>query len=159
MIFRTIIALFVAAAVIAGQGAAAQEANSLSVVFADGTETSLTLDDLDAMDQVSFATNTIWTNAANRFSGVPLRVLLEKLGAEATALRMVALNDYWVEMPVADLEADVPIIATRMNGAPMSVRDKGPYWVMFPFDDHPDYRTETNFSRSIWQLHRIRLVK
>ena len=71
---------------------------------------------------------------------------------------MVALNDYKVVMPLSDVESDVPIIATRMNGAPMSVRDKGPYWIVFPYDQDARYQTETIYSYSIWQLNRLNVV-
>ena len=41
------------------------------------------------------------------------------------------------------------------NGEPMSIRDKGPLWIIYPFDDNPDYQTEVIYSRSIWQLDQI----
>ena len=72
---------------------------------------------------------------------------------------LVALNDYVVTVPVAELEEDYPIVATRMDGKTMSVRDKGPYWVVFPYDLDSKYRTETVFSRSIWQLNRLRVAE
>ena len=37
----------------------------------------------------------------------------------------------------------------------MTLRDKGPLWVIYPFDDDPRYRSETVYFRSIWQLNRI----
>ena len=37
----------------------------------------------------------------------------------------------------------------------MSRRDKGPLWVIYPYHDNIDYRSETIYSRSIWQLDRI----
>ena len=40
-------------------------------------------------------------------------------------------------------------------GAPMSVRDKGPLWIVYPYDQNTDYQSEVVFSRSIWQLNRI----
>ena len=42
-----------------------------------------------------------------------------------------------------------------MDGAEMSSRQKGPLWILFPFDDRPEYRTEQAYSWSIWQLARI----
>ena len=40
----------------------------------------------------------------------------------------------------------------------MSIRDKGPLWVVYPYDSSADYRTEVIYSRSIWQLDRIEVV-
>ncbi|OZA14153.1 MAG: hypothetical protein B7Y02_04980, partial [Rhodobacterales bacterium 17-64-5] len=54
-------------------------------------------------------------------------------------------------------EADllVPILAYEMDGAPMNVRDKGPIWVIYPYDDDSAWRTGTTYARSVWQLDRI----
>lgn len=136
----------------------ANEGHALKVVMSDGEEQSLFLDQLDAMEQVEFSTTTIWTDDEVHFSGVAVTHLLEVLGADGATLRISALNDYSVEMPVADLEDDAPIIATRMQGQTMSVRDKGPYWIMYPFDRDPEYRTEANYARSVWQLQMLTLL-
>ncbi len=65
------------------------------------------------------------------------------------------MNGYSVSMS-ADLVADgAAMIAFERNGALMSVRDKGPFWLVFPFDDDARYLTESMMSRSIWQLSRI----
>ena len=113
---------------------------------------------LDALGQVEFTTTTIWTDGQTRFSGVPLKALLTQLNVNGSSVEMVALNDYAVTMPLDELEDGVPIVATRMNGETMSVRDKGPYWVVFPYDSDPKYSTETNYSRSIWQLNRLKVL-
>lgn len=116
------------------------------------------LQDLDAMDQVTFSTSTIWTDDKVTFSGVPLKALLTESNTDGTSIEMVALNDYKVTMPLAELENDAPIIATRMDGETMSVRDKGPYWVVFPYDQDPKYRAETIYTFSIWQLKHLKVV-
>lgn len=137
----------------------AQEGYALTVVNTDGDEHELSLDMLDAMEQVEFSTTTIWTEGVVRFSGVPVMHLLESLKAEGTTLRMSALNDYAVEMPTAELENDAPIIATRMNGQTMPVREKGPYWVVYPFDSSAEYRTEGKYAQSIWQLKTLAVME
>ncbi len=119
---------------------------------------TLSLEALDTLEQAAFTTTTIWTDGETRFSGVPLKALLAHLGAQGRSVEMVALNDYAVTMPIAELEDGAPIVATRMNGETMSVRDKGPYWVVFPYDSNPKYSTETTYSRSIWQLNRLKVI-
>jgi hypothetical protein len=47
------------------------------------------------------------------------------------------------------------ILAYRMNGAELSVRDKGPLWIMFPFDDKPELKSELIYSQSVWQLRKM----
>jgi len=119
---------------------------------------TLSLAALDALEQVTFTTTTIWTDGAVTFSGVPLKSVLAQVNGNATAVEMIALNDYKVAMPLAQIEDSAPIIATRMNGETMSVRDKGPYWVVFPYDLDPKYQTETIYAYSIWQLNRLKVV-
>ncbi|MEC8574513.1 MAG: oxidoreductase, partial [Pseudomonadota bacterium] len=41
----------------------------------------------------------------------------------------------------------------------MSLRDKGPLWIVYPFDSDPAYQTEAIYSRSIWQLEEITVTK
>jgi hypothetical protein len=141
-----------------GSPAAAQEGLDLQLSGAIDA-VNLSLDDLDAMEQVTLETSTIWTDGVNTFSGVSLKALLEAHNADGTSVEMIALNDYSVSMPIAELEDDAPIIATRMDGDTMSVRDKGPYWVVFPYDSATEYQSEIVYSRSIWQLNRLMVIK
>ena len=119
---------------------------------------TLELNALDELPQVEFTTSTIWTDGPVTFSGVPLKALLGDLARGGSTVEMVALNDYKVTMPLDQLEDEVPIVATRMNGEPMSVRDKGPYWVVFPYDTDTKYQSEIVYAWSIWQLNRLKIV-
>jgi hypothetical protein len=58
-------------------------------------------------------------------------------------------------MPLADAMVDGPLLAFLMNGEPMSVRDKGPVWLVYPYDADAAFRTEQIYAWSIWQLDRI----
>ena len=39
----------------------------------------------------------------------------------------------------------------------MSVRDKGPLILIYPFDSHPSLRAQMHFNRSIWQVNGLSL--
>jgi hypothetical protein len=110
---------------------------------------------LEAFEAVTVETTTIWTDGVQSFVGVELDDLLAAIGAEGVTLRAIAHNDYAVDIPVDDAVDGGPIIAYLRNGAAMSLRDKGPLWVIYPFDSAPEYQTEQIYSRSIWQLDRI----
>lgn len=60
---------------------------------------------------------------------------------------------------MVEIEADAQghglILAYLLDGQPMSVRDKGPLWLVYPYDASPAFRSEVIYSRSIWQLDRI----
>ncbi len=113
---------------------------------------------LRQLDPVTFTTTTIWTEGAQTFTGVPLKTLLESLGVKSGTLRALAANDYSVDIPVADALKDGPIVAYERNGKAMPLRDKGPLWIVYPFDESAGFRTEVVYSRSIWQLDRFEVV-
>ncbi|MGO4916869.1 oxidoreductase [Pseudogemmobacter sp. W21_MBD1_M6] len=114
---------------------------------------------LEAMPPVTFQTTTIWTEGLQTFTGVPLKTLIDTLGVQTGTLRATAVNDYTVEIPVDTAIEGGPIIAYVRNDAAMSLRDKGPLWIIYPYDGNPDYQSEVVYSRSIWQLDRIEVVK
>ncbi|WP_227751672.1 molybdopterin-dependent oxidoreductase [Tabrizicola oligotrophica] len=113
---------------------------------------------LASLGPVEIRTSTIWTEGVHSFTGIPLKALTDALGVVGGTLRMSAINDYMVEVPVSDAIDEGPILAYEMDGKPMSVRDKGPLWLIYPFDSNSDYRSEVYYSRSIWQLDRIEAV-
>ena len=110
---------------------------------------------LAAMPMVEFTTTTTWTDGPQVFTGVSLHHLLDTLGVDDGTLRAFAVNDYAVDIPVSDAVDGGPIVAYLRNGEPMSIRDKGPLWIVYPYDARREYRTEVIYSRSIWQLERI----
>jgi len=135
-----------------GHAAAAQ---LLVIKTADGQEVSLTREQLEAMPRTTFDTTTIWTEGAKNFSGVSLKAMLAQMGVTEGTLKAVAENEYSVDIPLADLDDHAPIVADLIDGQPFSRREKGPLWIVFPYDSDARYRTEENFARSIWQLVRI----
>jgi hypothetical protein len=110
---------------------------------------------LEAMEPVEVTTNTMWTDGPQVFTGVLLLDLLALLGVTEGTLRATAINDYAVDIPVSDAVEGGPIVAYLLNGQPMSVRDKGPLWIVYPYDSKREYQSEVIYSRSIWQLDRM----
>ncbi|GCL65012.1 molybdopterin-dependent oxidoreductase [Pseudaquabacterium pictum] len=110
---------------------------------------------LEALPQHSFTTSTPWFKEPKRFSGPLLRDVLAAAGAKGTALRAVALNDYKVEIPVEDALRHKVLLATRLDGQPMPVREKGPLFIIYPYDESADLRSERYYSRSAWQLRTL----
>ncbi|TCL08099.1 hypothetical protein BXY66_0132 [Shimia isoporae] len=129
----------------------------ISAKNADGTAT-FDIESLRALPAQTVSTTTIWTEGVHVFTGVPLALLLDKLGSSGSTLRASAINDYTVEIPVADLAPQAPILAYEMDGAPMHRRDKGPLWIIYPYDSSPDYQTSIVYSHSVWQLDRLEIV-
>ncbi|WP_088280295.1 molybdopterin-dependent oxidoreductase [Ideonella sp. A 288] len=113
---------------------------------------------LEHMPQASYTTRTPWYVGPRRFTGPLLRDVLQAVGAQGRQLRATALNDYHVEIPVEDARRWDVIVARLLDGKPMTVRDKGPLFVMYPFDEHGALRSPLYFSRCTWQLTSIEVM-
>jgi hypothetical protein len=98
---------------------------------------------------------TPWTKGMVAFEGPLGAALLDAVGAKGTTLKVVALNDYAAEIPVEDFRKWPVILATTKDGAEMPVRDKGPIFVIYPFDQDPGLYNERYFNRSVWQVKSI----
>lgn len=62
-----------------------------------------------------------------------------------------ATNDYVVTARIEDFQQGGALLAFRRNGARMTNRNKGPYWLVW----NSDFRTEQVYSKSVWQLDQI----
>lgn len=113
------------------------------------------LEMLQNLPATTIRTTTIWTTGQQTFVGVSLDAFLKAIDAKGSQLRATAINDYAVVIPVTDAAPGGPIIAYLLDGKEMSVRNKGPLWIVYPYDSSSDFRTEVIYSRSIWQLDRI----
>ena len=114
---------------------------------------------LDALESRTGTMETPWTTGKTTFSGPFLRAVLEAAGADGKTLRVKALNDYYAEVPIEDAKALDTILATRKDGEIMSVRDKGPLFLIYPFDKDQSLYNEKYFSRSVWQIGEIEVNK
>lgn len=123
----------------------------------EGAARTITIDEMRGQELVQISTTTPWTEGIQEFVGIPVSSLLD--GVSGTfELTLTAINDYTVTIPSSGIDPMVPVIAFERNGEAMSVRDKGPFWLIYPFDDTPEFRTESMLSRSIWQLSKIEIV-
>jgi hypothetical protein len=113
---------------------------------------------LEALPQHDVVTRTPWTGGEPVvFRGPLARDVLAAAGATGSVLIAIALNDYRSTLPVADLAADDVIIATRRGGETMSVRDKGPLWIIYPLTEKPALDTLETHAKMAWQLKEIQV--
>jgi len=146
-------AIFVAALFALPTMGAAQTILSVSTPEKSAT---YTLEELLALPQITVVTKNDYVDTAATFQGPRLRAVLEPLnvGPDAT-LKMVALNDFSSNVPAVDAFGYDVILAVLRDGEPMSVRDKGPIWVIYPMDDHPELQDDSFNGRLVWQLKSI----
>lgn len=109
---------------------------------------------LEALPQHSFTTRTPWYDRPVKFTGPRLADVLAAVKARGQTIHASAINDYTIRIPVADTAEDV-IVARLLDDKPMAVREKGPLFVVYPFDSKAELRSSVYYERSIWQLKRM----
>jgi len=110
---------------------------------------------LEALGMSGFETNTPWYNGPVRFEGVRMDRLMQAVGATGDKVVAYALNDYSTEIPMSDFSRYNVLLALKRNGEYMPVRDKGPLFIVYPYDSNPELRHQRFYSRSAWQVARL----
>ena len=118
---------------------------------------ALTYADIRAKFATSrFSTSLPWLKEQNEFSGFKVSELLQYLKLDkVTSVTFSALNDYRSTTSIEDIIQYEPIIAYKINGKTLKIRDKGPYWLVFNLDKHPQISTDQYFDKMVWQINRI----
>lgn len=121
------------------------------------TQTTVTLTKamMDALPKTSITTSTAWT-PKEKFTGTSFKDILTEVGITGKIVRVHALNDYWVDIPMSDIDKYNIILASKRNDTPLKVRDFGPYFVIYPLDEHYEELNKPIFySRFVWQVEHI----
>lgn len=112
---------------------------------------------LEKLGTVSFQTTSPWYNGRTTFTGIPLQKLMEYVGAKGKVVKVTALNDYTTVIPLGDFKKYNAILALKINGEYMRIRDKGPLFVVYPYDSLPELNNQIYYSRSAWQVSRMNI--
>ena len=113
---------------------------------------------LERLPQSSFVTHTPWYAQARKFTGPLLRDVLAAAGGQGGTVRAVALNDYRVDIPYEDAQRFDVLVARLLDDKPMAVRDKGPLFIIYPFDQDSSLRNALYYTRCAWQLKGIEVL-
>ena len=114
--------------------------------------------DLRELERLGLSKLTTWTPFTEgevEFEGVLARRLMEAVGARGSEVEVRALNDYEEVIPLDDFRKYDVLLAIRMNGQLMRVRDKGPIWIVYPWSDHPELDDFATREKSVWQLNAL----
>jgi hypothetical protein len=116
---------------------------------------ALDLSTIEDMGLVRYTVHDPWLDDDLEFTGVLVTDLLRVAGAapDATSLRITALDDYMVEIPIADAVRWPIMLATQTDGAPMAIEDKGPTRIVYPAN--PEIDTLKTKDLWIWQITTI----
>jgi hypothetical protein len=110
---------------------------------------------LEALGMRSFRTKTPWYSEPVVFEGIPMRTLLREVGASGTRVTATALNDYTTDIPLADFDQFNVLLALKRDGNYMPVRDKGPLFIVYPYDTDARLQSQTYYGRSAWQVCKL----
>jgi hypothetical protein len=110
---------------------------------------------LKALPRIRLDTTTAVTDGVRKFDGFLMRDLLKLVGAEGATVSASALNDYVIEFAAEEFERFDVLVAYEMDGEPLLPSDKGPLWIVYPRDQHPELQDIRYDYRWVWQLRRL----
>jgi hypothetical protein len=113
---------------------------------------------LEALGISTFTTATPWYDHPVTFEGVRMAKVMEAVRGTGDTIICTALNDYETRIPISDFTTFDVLLAMKRDGEYMPVRDKGPLFIVYPFDSDPVLRNQRYYGRSAWQLSRIAVV-
>ena len=118
---------------------------------------SLPIEFFKKLPQHSFVTKTPWYKKPVQFTGPLLRDVLAAAKVKGRVIHAVALDDYQVSIPFSDAAQFDVILAHTMDGEALTPKNKGPLFVVYPYDSKPELQAVRFYERSIWQLKALRL--
>jgi hypothetical protein len=113
---------------------------------------------LERMPQHSILTETPWYGAGAPIQRPAAARRAEDRRAPGSLPAPRGPERLPVEMPFDDAQRYDVVLARQLDGKAMSVREKGPLFVMYPFDSQPQLRNAVYFGRCVWQLRSIELA-
>lgn len=131
----------------------------LVIVTRDGARTVYTPASLEGFPTYQIETTTPWREVPAVFAGVLLSdVLMHHDMLSDAPIRVTAENDFSTVFDAGALNAAPILIATRVNGAPLSRRARGP--IQFVIQDEV-YRAKDSLTEShlVWMAARIETVR
>jgi len=114
---------------------------------------------LESLGMETITTTTPWHKGSVTFEGVPMAKVMELVGAKGKTVKALALNDYVTQIPMEDFAKFGVILALKRDGEYMPVRDKGPLFIVYPYDSRPELKSQTYYGRSAWQLKRLEITE
>lgn len=93
--------------------------------------------------------------AVQDVAGPLVRDVLAAAGVTGTKITARALDGYELDIPMEDVQNFDVLAATEVDGKPLSVRDRGPAWIVYPTVDHPELKDALYEARSVWQIKEL----
>lgn len=104
---------------------------------------------IESVGVVDYTVDDPFENRAITYRGVLMSDLLDvwQVSEDATSLHVVALNDYAVDVPIADLRQYPVVFALQADGEYMPIAEKGPAMLVYPYND---FEFDRNIYNDYW---------
>jgi hypothetical protein len=111
---------------------------------------------IEAAGLVEYSVNDPFFDRSVSYRGPLMSELLDlwQVSPDATTLRLTALNDYNIEIPISLLREFPILFAVQADGEYMSIAERGPAMIVFPYDDYQFEQPATD-AYWIWQIKSI----
>lgn len=111
----------------------------------------------ETVGMIRYTSKNRWHDKPLTYEGVLGSQLLQIIGVPKNSkfLLLRALNDYAVRIPVSDFSRWPLMFALKLDGKYMTVREKGPIWVVYPNHMYPELGRVPHVAKWIWQLKSI----
>jgi hypothetical protein len=112
---------------------------------------------IKSLPQHSFVAQTPWYKKPVKFTGPLLRDVLAAAKVRGETINAVAIDDYRTKIPFSDSVLYHMVLAHQIDGETLTPKNKGPLFVVYPYDSKPELQSVRFYERSIWQLKSLRL--
>ncbi|MCG7488472.1 hypothetical protein MHN79_03115 [Vibrio sp. Of14-4] len=107
------------------------------------------------LEQGTITTHNHVVAKALEYKGPKLSALLDYVGAKGSSLKVVAWDDYVATILIADIRKYGVLLATHEDGIKMTIDGKGPFFIVFPFVEHPELDKDLYYALSVWQVRDL----
>ena len=122
-----------------------------------GNELQFDMSTLESLGLVKYDVDDPFVKRNIIYTGVLISQILKVSGAaeDAEILTLIALDDYSVDMKVADAVKWPFMVATQADGEYMPIDKNGPLLTIIPYNDFPELDHLTYDSVWVWSLYKI----
>lgn len=133
------------------------QSSELIIELPNGEHKQVTYRELVSMQSTTVTTHLPWLSGETTFTGVSIEELLTSFSKDTvpSSITVRALNDYSVQINGTDIVKYQPILAYLKNGNKMKIRDKGPYWLIYPLSTYPEIDISRYHEQMVWQVKII----
>lgn len=128
----------------------------LTLTDSAGQTRNFSLPDIERLGTYRLYTETFWPGEGGNYEGVLLKDLLATVNIEGVdAILVEAIDGYAQSLPRRDWERWPTLVATRKEGQPMTVRNKGPLRIIFPMESDPELQNRDMGAHWVWMIRFI----